>query len=82
MANETRPSRRTGTWLVVAVLMAILALSVVLLYVGWVLPDDTPGQAMSSGGYVAMVFGIVATLALGVGLMSLVFYSNRHGDDL
>jgi len=53
----------------------------VLLYVGWILPDDTPGQSMSSGGYVAMIFGIVATLALGVGLMSLVFYSNRHGDD-
>ena len=81
MANETRPTRRTGTWLVVAVLVAILALSIVLLYVGWILPDDTPGQSMSSGGYVAMIFGIVATLALGVGLMSLVFYSNRHGDD-
>jgi hypothetical protein len=32
-------------------------------------------------GYVAMAFGIVATLALGIGLMSLVFYSNRKGHD-
>jgi len=27
------------------------------------------------------VLGIVATLALGIGLMALVFYSNRSGRD-
>ncbi len=81
MDNEARSSSRAGTWLVIAVLLAILALSFVLLYVGWILPDGMPGADMSTAGYAAMAFGIVATLALGVGLMSLVFYSNRHGDD-
>ena len=34
-------------------------------------------------GMIAMVLGIVLTLALGIGLMALVFYSSRHGyDDL
>lgn len=78
MAKE---NRRAGTWLIVAVLLAILALSVVVLYVGWGIADDAGGMAMSTAGYLAMALGIVATLALGIGLMALVFYSNRHGDD-
>jgi hypothetical protein len=36
---------------------------------------------MSTAGYVAMVLGIIVTLALGTGLMALVFYSNREGHD-
>ena len=36
---------------------------------------------MSTSGYVAMVLGGIATLALGVGLMTLVFWSNRKGFD-
>jgi len=28
-----------------------------------------------------MVLGIIATLALGIGLMALIFYSNRNGRD-
>ena len=81
MDKDVRPRARAGTWLVVAVLLAILALSFVILYIGWGLPDDTPGTAMSTAGYVAMTLGIVATLLLGVGLMSLVFYSSRHRDN-
>jgi hypothetical protein len=36
---------------------------------------------MSAEGYLAMVGGGLATLGLGVGLMALVFYSNRKGYD-
>jgi hypothetical protein len=36
---------------------------------------------MSTAGYVAMALGIIVTLALGMGLMALVFYSNREGHD-
>jgi len=36
---------------------------------------------MSTSGYVAMVLGALATLAVGVGLMGLVFWSNRKGFD-
>ena len=36
---------------------------------------------MSAAGWVAMLLGIVVTLALGIGLMSLVFISNRRGYD-
>lgn len=32
-------------------------------------------------GYLALFLGIAGTLAVGIGLMSLVFYSSRHGYD-
>jgi len=36
---------------------------------------------MSGAGVAALIGGGLATLGLGVGLMSLVFYSNRKGYD-
>jgi len=36
---------------------------------------------ISEAGWFAMGFGIVLTLALGIGLMSLIFFSNRRGYD-
>jgi hypothetical protein len=36
---------------------------------------------MSGAGWGAMVLGIILTLGLGFGLMSLVFISNRRGYD-
>jgi uncharacterized membrane protein YphA (DoxX/SURF4 family) len=32
-------------------------------------------------GYIALVLGVIATLAIGGGLMWLVFYSSRRGYD-
>jgi hypothetical protein len=32
-------------------------------------------------GWIALVLGVLATLALGIGLMTLVFVSNRRGYD-
>lgn len=39
------------------------------------------GVEISFHGYLAMALGAVLTLALGIGLMALVFYSARHGHD-
>lgn len=72
---------RWGTWLVLAVLVALLCLAIVILYVGWGTSEDVSGGAMTASGYIAMALGIVATLALGIGLMILVFHSNRSGRD-
>lgn len=36
---------------------------------------------ISGAGWAAMILGIVATLALGIGLMALVFISSRRGYD-
>jgi hypothetical protein len=71
-----------GGWLTLGLMAVILALAIVIGYVGWGMGDsDDPAQAMSTTGYVAMAFGIVATLALGIGLMALIFYSSRSGRD-
>jgi hypothetical protein len=36
---------------------------------------------ISPAGWLAMAFGIIAALALGSGLMALMFFSSRHGYD-
>jgi hypothetical protein len=68
-----------GTILTLAVLVGLLLLAIVFMLVGWGAPEgSTP---MSTGGWIAMVLGIIATLALGAGLMALMYYSHRHGRD-
>ena len=39
------------------------------------------GPPMPPEGYIAMVFGIVFSLVVGIGLMALIFYSSRRGFD-
>ncbi len=71
-----------GTLCTLVALVAILLLAIGFSIVGWnSADDDMGGGAMSSSGYIAMIFGITVTLALGFGLMSLVFYSGRTGHD-
>lgn len=76
-----RKSGQKGTWMTVTLLVAVLALALVILYEGWSIAGGEEGTAMSTNGWIAMALGILATLGLGVGLMALVFYSNRHGRD-
>ena len=38
-------------------------------------------SGISLNGWIALIFGVVATLAVGIGLMALVFISSRHGYD-
>jgi hypothetical protein len=67
-----------STWIAVAAAAgAIIGVAAVIAAV-WVELGDA---GMSAAGWVAMALGIVATLALGVGLMALVFISNRRGFD-
>lgn len=65
-------------------LIGVIAAVIVLLGVGFyaVIAISGIGDVqMSAGGWAAMVLGIILTLGLGVGLMSLVFISNRRGYD-
>ena len=59
-----------GSWLVLGVLIGLLCLAIVVLYVTW---DPEQSGAMTGAGYVAMT--------LGVGLMALMYHSNRSGRD-
>jgi hypothetical protein len=68
-----------GTILTLAVLIGLLLLAIVFMIVGWGAPEG--GSPMSTTGWIAMVLGVIVTLALGAGLMALMFYSSRHGRD-
>jgi hypothetical protein len=60
------------------VLLALLAAALIMTAGGWA---RLAGIEMSTAGIVALVLGGVLTLALGGGLMFLVFYSARKGYD-
>ncbi len=70
-------NNRVARWSVVAVLLLMLMAAGVIGYLGWTISDaDVP-----TSGYVAMALGVIFSLAVGVGLMALVFYSSRKGYD-
>ena len=68
----------TATWIAVTLgVTAVVAVAIVVAEF-WTGIGDSE---ISLAGWFAMGFGIIVTLALGMGLMSLVFYSNRRGYD-
>jgi hypothetical protein len=69
---------RLGTFALIAVLLGLLAAAILLAVYTWMSVDAPPMPAI---GYVAMALGIIFSLALGCGLMALLFYSSRHGYD-
>jgi len=69
---------RRSTWIAVALAIAVLAIVIAAIASAWSGLGDT---GMSAGGWAALVLGVVVTLALGIGLMALVFISNRRGFD-
>ena len=71
--------RGSTTFAVIAAMLGILAFAIYLMLSGWSVGEG--GAEISTSGYIAMGLGIFFTLALGVGLMSLIFYSNRRGRD-
>ena len=73
-----QPTAHMRTVLVISVICILLALAVSVAIDAWVAFDNVE---MSAHGYIAMALGIVFSLALGVGLMGLMFYSSRHGYD-
>ena len=70
--------RALGSIALLVPLLGILAASVWFAAQGWM---SVEGPAIPLAGYLAMAAGIIVTLVVGVGLMSLVFYSRRHGYD-
>ena len=66
------------TALIILTLGGLLAFAVgVSAYVWWQLEDVELGVY----GTIALILGIIFTLATGVGLMRLMYYSHKHGHD-
>jgi hypothetical protein len=67
-----------GSWTILIVLFPLLAATFVIIYLGWTLANraDVP-----TSGYIAMALGVIVSLAVGFGLMALIFCSSRKGYD-
>ncbi len=64
--------------LFIAVFGTLLAIAVAGVAYIWLALE---GTEMSTHGLIAMVAGLGLAFLLGVALMSLLFYSSRHGHD-
>nr|WP_228748232.1 hypothetical protein [Bradyrhizobium sp. BR 10289] len=60
------------------VLLLLLAGTLVIAVLGW---SSGSGADVPASGYVALALGVLFSLAVGFGLMGLVFYSSRGGYD-
>jgi len=67
-----------GSWIILIVLLSLSVAAGVIVYFGWTLADGTD---VPTSGYAAMAFGVIISLAIGFGLMALLFYSSRKGYD-
>lgn len=72
-----RPQGRVERSMAVVAILIALTLAGLAAY-AWVSLGDVQ---MDTSGYVALVAGVIFTVALGAGLMALVFYSHRSGHD-
>ena len=79
-ANKSTMSARLGlgSRIILIVLVSLLCAACVVAYLGWRLAD---GVDVPISGYVAMAAGVIVSLAVGFGLMALIFYSSRKGFD-
>jgi len=67
-----------GSWIILIVLLSLLVATGVIVYLGWTLGNGTD---VPTSGYAAMAFGVIISVAVGFGLMALLFYSSRKGYD-
>ena len=67
-----------GSWIILIVLLSLLVATGFVIYFGWTLGNGTD---VPTSGYAAMAFGVIISLAVGFGLMALLFYSSRKGYD-
>jgi hypothetical protein len=68
----------TSTWIAVALAITMVLAVVAAIAEFW---SGIGDSEISLAGWFAMGLGIIVTLALGIGLMSLVFFSSRGGYD-
>jgi high-affinity Fe2+/Pb2+ permease len=67
-----------SSWAVVASAVAAVVAVAVVVGIFW---QQLGASQISLGGWLAMICGVIVALALGIGLMALMFISNRRGYD-
>jgi hypothetical protein len=76
--NTSMRSMGRGSWAILVVLVLVLVATVVVAYMGW---TSATGTDVPASGYISLAIGVIFSMAVGVGLMALVFYSSRAGYD-
>ncbi|HUJ46053.1 MAG TPA: hypothetical protein VLV55_02890 [Rhizomicrobium sp.] len=78
--NPAAPPPRLGAWgwVAIIVIFAFLAFAIAFAVHGW---NSIDGVSIPTMGWVVLGIGVVATLAVGGGLMALLFYSSRKQYD-
>ena len=67
-----------STWVAVAVAVVVVVAVAVAAGIVW---NELGASEISTAGWLALGFGAVVTLALGFGLVALMFISNKRGYD-
>ena len=75
---EKRDKLGVAGWIAILVLLGFLAVAIAYAVQVW---TAMAGVTMSGWGWLFMILGILVSVALGAGLMALVFYSSRHDYD-
>ena len=70
--------KQTRSWVAVVIAAAVVLVIGTVIAVLW---TNLGESEISGAGWLAMGLGVIVTLALGIGLMALVFISNRRGYD-
>ena len=76
--NDNHAHLSRGGWLAFVVLLGFLGVSIWYAVYSW---SSLQGVQMSAFGWFALIAGSVLTIAVGGGLMALLFYSSRHDYD-
>jgi hypothetical protein len=76
--DHSRAPIGAAGWIALIVLLGFLVAAGLYAVDAW---RSLSGVAISGAGWVFLVLGVVFTLAVGGGLMALVFYSSRHDYD-
>jgi hypothetical protein len=77
---QSSGNSRLGTagWIAILALAGFLVAAIAYSIYTW---NEISGVSISAIGWLFMCLGVVLTLAVGAGLMALLFYSSRKGRD-
>jgi hypothetical protein len=69
---------RFKSWIAVGAAVVVLAIIIAISALNW---RAIGNNGIDLNGWIALILGVLVTLAVGIGLMALVFISNRRGYD-
>lgn len=70
--------RRFKSWVAIGAAIIVMATISAISVLNWRAIGDT---GIDLNGWIALILGVLVTLAVGIGLMALIFISSRRGHD-